>query len=62
MDVLSRSKKKVVLIFEHLTQDANPDFKKALGKAQKGSDNPLKHVAAMQEKQLILSFFLGSYQ
>ncbi|HHF7344240.1 TPA: hypothetical protein ACPSKB_000642 [Legionella feeleii] len=60
LDVLSRSKKRVVLIFEHLNQDSNPDFKRALGKAQKGSNNPLKHVQAMQEKTIdSFIFFLA---
>jgi hypothetical protein len=49
LDVLAKSRRQVILIFENLKQSDNSSLRKALDKAKKDSSNPLKKVEVLQD-------------
>ena len=54
LDVLAKSRRQVILIFENLKQSDNNSLRKAFDKANKGSSDPLKKLKCF--KTMLFSF------
>ncbi|KTD18329.1 hypothetical protein [Legionella jordanis] len=57
IDLLSHSKRKVVLLFEALNQEDNHKMAKAFAKAQQEHSNPLKSVAGLQKSEVSINLY-----